>query len=49
MTFNSEIHCLHGLEELISSDITRVEIPPLYAKLHRLDTWIPDRREFSQS
>ena len=31
--FNSEIHCLHGLEELVSN-----EIPPLYAKLHRLDT-----------
>ena len=42
--FNSEIHCLHGLEELVSN-----EIPPLYAKLHRLDTWIPDRREFSRS
>ena len=36
--FNSEIHCLHGLEELVSNDVTRVEIPPLYAKLHRLDT-----------
>ena len=33
MIFNSEIHCLHGLEELVSN-----EIPPLYAKLHRLDT-----------
>ena len=31
--FNSEIHCLHGLEELVSN-----EIPPLYAKLYRLDT-----------
>ena len=30
---NPEIHCLHGLEELVSN-----EIPPLYAKLHRLDT-----------
>ena len=30
---NSEIHCLHGLEELVSN-----EIPPLYVKLHRLDT-----------
>ena len=30
--FNSEIHCLHGLEQLVSN-----EIPPLYAKLHRLD------------
>ena len=44
MIFNSEIHCLHGLEELDSN-----EIPPLYAKLHRLDTRIPDRREFSRS
>ena len=35
--FNSEIHCFHGLEELISY-VTWVEIPPLYAKLHRLDT-----------
>ena len=24
--------------ELVSNDITRVEIPPLCAKLHRLDT-----------
>ena len=31
--FNSEIHCLHGLEELVSN-----EIPPLYAKLQHLDT-----------
>ena len=38
MKFNSEIHCLHGLEELISSDVTRVEIPQLYLKVHRLDT-----------
>ena len=30
---NSEIYCLHGLEELVSN-----EIPPLYAKLHHLDT-----------
>ena len=36
--FNSEIHCLHGLEELVSNDVTRVEIPPLFVKLHRLDT-----------
>ena len=36
--FNSEIHFLHGLEELISNDVTLVEIPPLYAKLHGLDT-----------
>ena len=28
-----EIHCLHGLKELVSN-----EIPPLYTKLHRLDT-----------
>ena len=28
----------HGLEELISNDLHWVEIPPLYAKLHRLDT-----------
>ena len=34
--FNSEIHCLHGLEQLISNDVTRVEIPPLYANLHHL-------------
>ena len=33
LIFNSEIHCLHGLEELVSN-----EIPPLYAKLHRLNT-----------
>ena len=33
MIFNSEIHCLHGLEELVSS-----EIPPLYAKPHHLNT-----------
>ena len=36
--FNSEIRCLQGLEQLISNDVTRVEIPPLYAKLHHLDT-----------
>ena len=36
--FNSEIHCLHGLVVLVSNDVTRVEGPPLYAKLHRLDT-----------
>ena len=35
---NSGIHCLHGLEELVSYDVTRVEIPRLYAKLHRLHT-----------
>ena len=32
------MHCLHGLEELVSNDVTRVEIPPLHARLHRLDT-----------
>ena len=36
--FNSDIHRLRGLEELIANDVTRVKIPPLYAKLHRLDT-----------
>ena len=36
--FYSEIHCFHGLEELISIDVTRVEFPPFHAKLHRLDT-----------
>ena len=36
--FNSEIHCLYGLEVLVSNDVTRVEIPSLYVKLHRLDT-----------
>ena len=30
--FNSEIHCLHGLEELVSNNVTRVEIPPLYTR-----------------
>ena len=49
MIFNFEIYCLHGLEELISNNVIRVEIPPLYAKLHCLDTWISDRREISRS
>ena len=36
MIFNSEIHCLHSLEELVSN-----EIPPLYAKLHRIVFYLP--------
>ena len=38
MIFNSEIHCLHGLEELVSNDVTRVKIPSLYANPRPL--WI---------
>ena len=38
LRYFSEVHCLHGLEALISIDVTQVEIPPQYAKLHRLDT-----------